>query len=432
MQPTYDAHPGLSFATLDPADPDPAERARVAGWMEAMSRGFHQGRTSETFRAEWHRMVDTDRPAIVGAWPTTPVLGSGDLPVATYLGIDGDVNTGLPVRLPLRMITDVTVSPTHRRRGLLRTLITEDLRESAARGLPLAGLTVSEGSIYGRFGFGPAAWRHETEVDTTSRFALRAAPPDPGGLVLLEPEESWPVVSGVFDRFHERTRGSVHRPAHFRSILTASLDRDQRDADPLLRTAVHLDAAGTADGYVAYRALGHVEGRSTVHVADLVALDPATYLLLWRFLADLDLVERVRWHWSPPEDPLLHAVTDPLVLQRTRTVSLLWLRVLDVVAALEGRPWAADGTVVLEVDDPLGHAAGRFRVTTHAGRAEVAPVGDDPGVRLGADTLASLYLGGSTVRTLRAAGRLSGADDALATWAAMADGGPPPYCLTGF
>ena len=96
-----------------------------------------------------------------------PALGSGTIPVATYSSWDKAINTGGDP-LPLRMITDITVSPTHRRRGLLRHLISDDLRDAADMGVPLAALTVSEGSIYGRFGFGPATRVQYVEVDTTS------------------------------------------------------------------------------------------------------------------------------------------------------------------------------------------------------------------------------------------------------------------------
>ncbi len=108
-----------------------------------------------------------------GVWQDQPTIGSGVIPVATYSSFDKTLNVGGGRLLPLRMITDITVSPTHRRRGLLRTLITQDLTEAAASGLPLAALTASEGSIYGRFGFGPATRYRNLEVDTSSRFALR-------------------------------------------------------------------------------------------------------------------------------------------------------------------------------------------------------------------------------------------------------------------
>jgi predicted acetyltransferase len=51
---------------------------------------------------------------------------------------------------------------------------------------------------------------------------------------------------------------------------------------------------------------------------------------------------------------------------------------------------------------------------------------------VGADVLGSLYLGGVRAETLQRAGRLTGSEDGLRRWAAMADAGPVPYCATGF
>ena len=236
----------------------------------------------------------------------------------------------------------------------------------------------------------------------------------------------------MFTRFHAQTRGSVERPAFYRTILTGAFRWEDRGPDHKLRAAVHLDADGRADGYALFRHAGEQDGRATVDVVDLAWVSAPAYLRLWRFLADLDLVQRVRWRRAPAADPLEWALVDPFAVRVTRVEDMLWVRVLDVVAALEARPWGRDGEVVLEVDDPLGHAAGRFRVTTSGGRAQVARTDDAAGVRLAADTLGSLYLGGVEVATLRDAGRLVGDEPAVATWAAMADAGASPYCITGF
>ena len=112
--------------------------------------------------------------------------------------------------------------------------------------------------------------------------------------------------------------------------------------------------------------------------------------------------------------------------------SLIWLRVLDVEACLTARPWYADGSVVLEVTDPLGIAGGTWRLGVEAGRASLGPTDEDADRTLGVDVLANLYLGDSRVPTLAAAGRLSASPAARDTFAAMADGGPAPYCTTGF
>lgn len=430
-----DQYPDLVLETLavgkagDPADP------RVAGWSAALARGFHMGRVDDEFRTRWLEHVRADQVTLRGAWQREPRVGSGEVPVATYASFDMTLNTGGPELQPFRMITDVTVAPTHRRRGLLRRLITEDLRDAADRGVPLAGLTVSEGSIYGRFGFGQATHVHQVEVETTGRFALReplAPGPRVGRIELAEPEEAWPTVAAVFERFHRTTRGSVPRPDFYRPVHSAVYDFNQQGPDKQLRAAVHLDDSDAPDGYALYRSVGSEDGRRTVEVVDLVALTPDGYLRLWRFLADVDLVQKVRWDKAPAEDPLEWALVDSHVRRVTRVSDSLWLRVLDVPVALAARPWAADGSVVLEVEDDLGHAAGRWQVRTVAGRAEVTRTDAAPEVRMAADTLGSLYLGGVTVGALRDAGRLAGTPEALAGLAGMADGGPPPYSITGF
>ncbi|HEX5088848.1 MAG TPA: GNAT family N-acetyltransferase [Nocardioides sp.] len=419
------AHDGLTFRTFRAGD----ESERMAGWYEAQSRGFHQGRTSDALRGHLEDHLVTDGATVRGVWLDRPVLGAGDIPVATYLSYDKTLNTGRGLQ-PARMISMVTVSPTHRRRGLLRRLITEDLADAVAQRVPLAVLTVSEGSIYGRFGFGPAVFKHSVGVDTGPRFSLRAHH-DTGSVELLEPAEAWPAVAEVFERFHERTRGSVERPQFYETFLSGEFDFDS-GPDLKLRTAVHLDADGAPDGYVAYRPGPSEDGMRTIRVTDLVTLSPAAYLSLWRFLADLDLSDLVEWDRAPVDDPLPWALADPFVVRVVRQRDALWVRVLDVPAALSARPWGRDGQVVLQVDDPLGHAAGRFRVVTGDGFAEVEPTEADADVVLDADVLGSLHLGGVRVEPLQRAGRISGSDDGLRTWAAMADTGPVPYCATGF
>ena len=236
-------------------------------------------------------------------------------------------------------------------------------------------------------------------------------------------------MTAVFARFHERTRGSVDRPQIYRTFLTGEYDFES-GPDRKLRTAVHLDASGTPDGYVAYRPGPREHGRRAIKVSDLVATTPAAYLRLWRFLADLDLSDTVEWDRAPVEDPLSWGLADPFLAKVTKRTDALWVRVLDVPQALAGRPWGRDGDVVIEVADQLGHAAGRFRVVTRDGLAEVAAADADPDVRMDADTLGALHLGGVAAETLHGAGRLSGRG--VETFAAMVDTRPAPYCITGF
>lgn len=421
----------LTFRTLDVHDDSAENTTLLQGWLAALLRGFHEGRVKDEGWDVWIGAMREDDVPVTGAWLPEGVYGAGPVPVATYSTLTGSLNVGRDT-LPLHMITDVTVSPAHRRKGILRRMITEDLAGAAQRGLPLAALTVSETTIYGRFGFGLATWRHHLAVDTTSRFALRDFT-DPGRVELADPGDLWPVIARNFEVFHGRTRGSVSRPAFYRFELTGAFDWEEQGPNTKLRAAVHLGADGEPDGHVVYQHKGWddtVGGKVAVH--DLVAADPAAYLGLWRFLADIDLCSQVSWRTAPVDDPLVWALSDPVVRKVTKVDDHIWVRVLDVPAALEARPWGHDGSVVLGIRDPLDHAAGAFRVTVKESEASVEPVSDQPDVTLDVETLGSLYLGGVAAGTLATAGRIGGSAEALATWSAMADLPGDPYSATSF
>ena len=419
-----------TFDILDLHDESEGAAGRRQAWLAAVQRGFHEGRPDEEFLRHWTAISRADGCTCRGAWLPDGELGSGPTPVATYTSFDKTLNAGHEL-LPLRMVTDVTVSPAHRRRGLLRRLIEADLAEAAEAGLPLAALTASEATIYGRWGFGAATFHQTVTVDTGPRFALRSFT-DEGRVELLEPLEAWPHVRGVFEQFHRSQRGSVEWPGYYEVMHSGAFDFREGGPDKKLRAVVHLDGDGTVDGFALWKYDGKDGERRKVTVSEMVALTPASGLALWQFLGGIDLVDLVSFNLAHPDDPLGWALRDINALQHTELEEFLWIRVLDVERSLAARPWATDGRVVLAVDDPQGHAAGRFVVETDAGHARVTPTDATADVAVTAETLGSLYLGGALVSTLHKAGRVQGADDAVARFAAMADLPDAPYNITGF
>ncbi len=414
------------FAILDLADDSDEAAARRRGWIGAVLRGFRDPRPDDELVTRWMDHYRKDGVIVRGAWLPEGEFGAGSMPVATYASFDKTLNAGLEL-LPLRMITDVTTSATHRRRGLLKRLIEDDLADAVAQGVPVAALTASEATIYGRWGFGPATFNQTIELDASPGFALRSFT-DPGRVELVEPADAWPHVKGVFDTFHARQRGSVEWPSPYRDIHTGEYDFNDRGANEKLRSAVHLDGDGTVDGFALYTPADD----TAIKVSEMVALTPAAQLGLWSFLGNMDRVKTVTFNLAHPDDPLLWALVDLARIKVTGVSEFLWIRVLDVERSLAARPWNADGQVVLEVDDPQGHAAGRFEVETVDGRAHVSRTDRPADVTLTAETLGSLYLGGATVTALHRAGRVEGSDDDVRRFAALADLSDPPYSLTGF
>ncbi|MDP9886151.1 putative acetyltransferase [Sinomonas atrocyanea] len=425
------------FRPQPASSPDYADTER---WIEAVHYGFYQkpGRDELTARIAESSVAD-DRE-LTGAYETepaaAPALDSAG-PVATFATFRKTLNVGHGVLVPAHMVTAVTVRTDHRRRGLLRRLMSEDLARAKADGVPVAALTASEASIYRRFGYGVATHERSVSVETGPRFRLPA--PVRGRVVAAEPAAMLDLAPEIFARAHRAIPGSLGRQERYRLRAAGQWDDETGGPDRAVRVAVHLDEQGIPDGYAAYAFRGWETEPPTMALRDLVAATPEAYLGLWDFLGSLDLIERVEWEDAPVDDPLVWALEDPRVVRTGSVRDMLWLRILDVEAALSARKTAHDGELVLRVHDPLGFTDGRYRLSSSAGTARVSRVGaDDPGqddLIMDIAELSSVYVGGVSPVTLAEAGRIrvgAGRPDAAAELARMLAVERPAHCLTHF
>lgn len=400
-------------------------------WIDAVRQGFHDGRANEDMTRLNVDLVREDQAVMRGAHRTGAAsLRHPDRPVATFVSFDKQITMPDRSQLPAHLISDVTVSPTDRRRGLLRRLMTDDLTDAHAARLPLAALTVSEATIYGRFGFGPATFVHTIEVDTTQRFALRQ--PQPGSVEMVDPVTIWQIAEDVFARFHANTPGSITRPAFVRPFTTGEWDFDKQTKNDQLRAAVHVDDAGEPDGYVTYSFAGWDTRPRTIKVHTLVGADATAELGLWEFLGSIDLVERITFDHGRPGAPLPWAMVDRRGYKVTDVEDGVWVRILDALSCLQHNAWTGTGDVTIGVDDALGFATGTFALRGHDGAVAVQRVDGPADVRIELDALASLLFGAVDVTTLAAAGRLTGDADSITDLARIAVGAPEAFSLTFF
>jgi len=354
------------------------------------------------------------------------------IPVATFGTLRRDLNVGYGRQLLTHMVTAVTVRGTHRRQGLLRRMMTEDLTAAKADGLAIAALTASEGSIYGRFGYGVATFERSIKVDTGPRFDLRHRPS--GTVEIADRKVLLELAPEVFDRVHRHTPGSIVRQDAYRQNVSGTVGRDGKE-DEAIKCALHYNAAGAVDGYVSYKFAGWDTKPYTVEVVDLVAATDDAYLELWQFLGSIDLIQRVSWADAPVDDPLVWALGDPRCVEASDHRDMLWLRILDSVQALGARRYSSDGRLVLAVEDALGFAGGTFILDVSAGEASVsaAPAGVQPDLSLDVADLASIYLGAVCPVTLKAAGRIQEhASGAALRARLMFAVERAPHCLTHF
>ena len=393
---------GLRMSLLD-TDDAPA----FAAWLGAVGRGFQGGRdTPEVIEA---RRLTAGRRRNTGVWDESVVDSA--TPVATVAGWPCELTVPGHGAIGAWAISAVSVSPTHRRQGVAGALLEAELRTTKALGLPVAALTVTEATIYSRWGFAPAAMSADLTIDTTR--VTWTGPMVPGRVQFVEADRLLTEGAAIVERVRLQTPGQVS----FSGVLWERLlgvGVGLEDQAKALRFVRYDDAAGEPQGFAVYKVLDNrtTSARAAVELEYLVAATDDAYAALWRFLIELDLVGEIRAPLRSTDEPVYWQVSDARAVQKHEERDHLWIRIVDVPATLTGRRYHAPGHFVLDVSDPLGYAAGRFLFTVQAdGTAVVSELeGDIPGdadaVALSVNELGSLYLGGVSATTLHRAGRI--------------------------
>ena len=336
--------------------------------------------------------------------------------------------------LPTAGVTAVTVSPTHRRRGILSELMRRQLHDIRERGEPLAALWASESVIYGRFGYGMAAQSDRVSIDRRHTEFVAEVPEAPGEVRFVAPDaalERWPALH---DGLRESRPGMMTRfPYVWRGFVIPRTEKP--DGGFTKRLYVEYSGSGGPEGYAIYTVKSDwPEGlpRGILRLHELVALTPVAEAALWRYLFGVDLIGTIQADNRPPDDPLLWMLADPRHLRRIPR-DTLWVRILDVPTALEGRAYPADGRLVLDVTDSFGPwAAGRFELTSDNGKATCRPTDASPDVTLGVDALGAVYLGDVKPSVLAHAGRVEGAPEALRLADSLFRWHIAPWCIDEF
>lgn len=406
------AERGFDYRTLT-TEGEPFER-----FNEAVGRGFLGERSTPERVQGWRESIDGNR--LVGVYD--PSGADPGTPVGTVNSWVMDVTIDADSYLPMWSISAVTVSSTHRRRGIARALLEGELRAAASAGVPIAGLTVSEATIYGRYGFGVAAHTAEWKLD--ARRAGWVGPRPEGRVDHIEREQ----IERDLATLNAATRGG--RPGDIEGwprLWTELAGLVPGKPDPKVRGVRYTDTQGALRGVLVYTLAENHEDftRSPLEVKAVLADGRDAYAALWRYVLEHDLIGTVTTTLRSLDEPLRWMIAD----QRALTVTERdhhWLRILDVERCLSARRYRVPGSVTFHVADSLGIADGAWHLSVDASGSGVvekvddgARVGGDPAVSLGISELSSLLLGGVTASTLLAAGRIE-TDVEVARWLDLA------------
>jgi predicted acetyltransferase len=331
-------------------------------------------------------------------------------------------------KLPMAGVTGVGVLPTHRRQGILTELMRRQLEDVRDRGEVFAGLYASEGSIYGRFGYGLATFGGSFEIERDRTAFIRPHRPT-GQVALVDRDEAMKLMPPVYERMRGRP-GMIDRNPAWWEYRFADLEHWREGATPYF-FGVRRSSEGV-DGYAVYRVKHDWQdgaSRSVVQLRELLAETPEAYADAWRFCFDIDLIHRIEGWERPVDEPLLFMLAEPRRL-RLRMGDALWLRLVDLPKALAGRRYAREGRLVLQVRDPFcSWNEGRYELEGGPDGAECRPTDADPDVSLGAADVGAVYLGGVRFATLSQAGRVfEDRPGAVARADVMFAWDPPPWC----
>ena len=407
---------GLTLAQSESSD---SSHARA--WMRAVQLGFHEPDLDE----EVIRRLETflDMPGFVATTvfrkSAAKFSGAMDVSVGTFARFLAPVNLGA-AEVTAGLPTEVDVLPTHKRRGLLWTMMALDVEQLVDEGCPLLLLMASDAQIYERFGFERVVGTFLVSFDPRGLQMRESVKQSLQGYNIgwVDRESVVDVTTEIYARVHAMTRGSIARwdsylPHHYFPGSLEGVDRKQR-------CFICSDPSGTPTGFVFYEVKSESD-RFVLSILDMAYTDGSTELALWQHLLSIEMIDEVTYSQftaSGPGggSPLFRAVTDSRAIKVLGRTDFLWAKVLDPIACLEARSYSTSASAAwmsaqFRVEDPDGYASGFYRLELGEGRARVQRLDDREdylGVTVTANALAALVFASASVTELAEVGLIQG------------------------
>jgi len=326
--------------------------------------------------------------------------------------------------LPCAGVAAVGVYPTHRRRGALRGMMDAQLADVHARGEPIAGLWASEETIYGRFGYGLAAWAGEAAIRSSASAFARPLERK-GSTRFVTVDEALKLFPPVWEELRRQRPGVPARSDAWWELRPLRMPPEQESAP---KRFVVVEIEGRVEAYATFRLhFAHEDGefKTRTEVIEAIGVTPQATAELWRFLLDIDWVKTTTVSRLPLDHPLFLLLANPRSM-RLRVSDTLWVRLVDVGAALSGRAYAGEGSIVFEVADATcPWNAGRWKL----GGGTASRTDEPAELALDVDALGSAYFGAISFAQLRESFRVQElSEGAIARADALFSWRPLPWC----
>lgn len=400
----------------------------LVDWFAASGTAFY------IWPSDPHAMAESRRPTLeldrtIGAFEDGTIVGTFRS-FATRLTLPGGT------RIPVNAVSAVTVRPTHRRQGILTSMIGDDTRRAAERGDAACILIAAEWPIYGRFGYGPGTWQAKWTIRTRATTVLT---PPIGRVEVVDRLAARQVVPAIYEAYAAGQPGEIER---IERRWDGDLGLEEFPGRPRFngQIAIHRNDTGEPDGYVRFHGEEHWDDMVPDHKLIIDELHGATLAAeidLWRHLAQMDLTTSVEGEVRREHEPIKWHLSDPRAARVTGVADFLWVRILDVPRVLSERSYERDGAIVLDVTDRVegaaGPAAGRYRLDVADGAALCRPTDEAPDLTLDVRDLSAAILGGTRLMdATRGGGAVEHRPGALVAADRLFRTADEPWCTTWF
>ncbi len=339
------------------------------------SQGFHTTPDDTVFMRA-HR-VEIDR--LLACVDGDTIVGCG--------GADSfDMTLPGGAQVPIAGVAYVGTAPSHRRRGIYRNIMERIHSDARDRGDIAAALWASQSSLYGRYGYGNSMPAHDWHIDMRHT-AYAHSPSWSGGYLEPQRDEAIPLMAEAYDR------ARVDRPG----MITRTPKRWEYEIHPVHTKDEFFVVYVEDDCALAYARYTidknpEDEFRGTLHVVEAVAATDEAHAAIWRYLLDLELVDDLKAHVRPVDDPLIWMLAEPRRLRR-RLKDAIWLKLLDVPAMLAGRTYPVEDSLVLQVTDAESGEAQTYKLQTGPEGGRCTASNATPDLAMNESELAAIYMG---------------------------------------
>lgn len=397
-----------------------------ASMSAAIDRGFYES-TPPEMEELYDQVNDLDRFfgfQVDGDWIST--FGS----FARTMCVPGGT------AVPVSAVTAVTVSASYRRRGLLTTMMQHELDRLHDGGTEsLAVLWASESGIYGRFGYAAAAQRLSIEGESSRMRFLSSVNLADGSVNEVPKDEFLEQATEVRSRIWSQRPGHLNRDRTWWLWMIVDPEASRGGASER-RYVIHYDQSGEPDGFAYFR----VKEQNTatgpsgiVQVREIDAETPEAYAALWNYVFGIDLTRTFTRLCAPVDDILRHLLIDSRAVEST-LVDNLYVRIVDIPAALQARSYLSDLEVCIDItDQQLPANNGTYQIVAHPNDVAVQRTTTEPDLSMTILELSAIYLGGISLTSLVAAGRVTEHRPGTAARASAAFGSErQPMCPDSF